>query len=115
MNEGMRFVRVYTPAGSGPFPLVLYIHGGGWVIANLETYDSSARALAGAVQAVVVSTHYRQGPEHKFPTAHEDVYASYRWAVKNAKTLKADPQRVAVVGGKRRRQHGGVCVDAGAG
>ena len=91
-------VRIYTPAGNGPFPLILYIHGGGWVIADLDTYDASARALTNAAQAVVVSTHYRQAPEHKFPAAHEDTWAAYQWATTNAKTLNADPERVAVAG-----------------
>ncbi len=91
-------VRIYTPAGNGPFPLIFYIHGGGWVIANLDTYDASARGLTNAAQAVVVSTHYRQAPEDKFPAAHEDVWASYQWAVANAPSINADPARVAVAG-----------------
>ena len=91
-------VRIYTPKGTGPFPLLLYIHGGGWVIADLDTYDASARALTNAANVVVVSTHYRQAPEHKFPAAHEDVYAAYRWATANAKSINADPARVAVAG-----------------
>jgi acetyl esterase len=90
--------RIYWPNGSGPFPIVLYIHGGGWVIANLDTYDSSARALTNAVQAVVVSTHYRQGPENKFPAAHDDTFAAYRWMLDNAKSLNADPGRPMVAG-----------------
>lgn len=77
-------IRIYTPAGTGPFPVVLYIHGGGWVIANLDTYDASARALTNAAQAVLVSTHYRQAPEHKFPAAHDDTWAAYEWVMKNA-------------------------------
>jgi len=91
-------VRIYTSAGNGPFPLIFYIHGGGWVIANLDTYDASARGLTNAAQAVVVSTHYRQAPEDKFPAAHEDVWASYQWAVANAPSINADPARVAVAG-----------------
>ncbi len=83
------------PTGTGPFPVVFYIHGGGWVIANLDTYDASARAIANAAQAVVVSTHYRQGREHKLPTAHEDVYASYKWTLANAKSFNADRAHVA--------------------
>ncbi len=90
--------RVYWPKGNGPFPVVLYIHGGGWVIADLDTYDSSARALTNAAQAVVVSTHYRQGPEHKFPAAHDDTFAAYKWVVANAASIGGDPARLAVVG-----------------
>ncbi|TDU66446.1 acetyl esterase/lipase [Prosthecobacter fusiformis] len=91
-------VRIYTPAGEGPFPMVLYIHGGGWVIADLDTYDATPRALCNAGGMVVVSTHYRQAPEHKFPAAHDDVFAAYQWLLKNAKELNGDASRVAVVG-----------------
>jgi len=91
-------IRIYSPQGSGPFPVVFYIHGGGWVIANLDTYDSSARALTNAAQAVVVSTHYRQAPEHKYPAAHDDVFAAYQWTVKNAQSLKGDAARIVVAG-----------------
>ena len=91
-------VRIYTPEGQGPFPVVLYIHGGGWVIANLDTYDASPRALANLAKAVVVSTHYRQAPEHKFPAAHQDAFAAYKWTLANAKSLKGDPKRVGIAG-----------------
>ena len=91
-------IRIYTPTGSGPFPVILFIHGGGWVIANLDTYDASARALTNAAQAVVVSTHYRQAPEHKFPAAHDDTWAAYEWVLKNAKSFNGDATTVAVAG-----------------
>ncbi len=90
--------RIYTPKGDGPFPVILYIHGGGWVIADLDTYDASPRALCNAANAVVVSTHYRQAPEHKFPASHLDTYGAYQWVLKNAAAMKGDPKRVAVVG-----------------
>ena len=91
-------VRIYTPKGDGPFPLIVYYHGGGFVIADLDVYDSTPRALSKAVGAVVVSSHYRQGPEHKFPAAHDDALAAYKWALENAVKLKAMPGRAAVVG-----------------
>ena len=91
-------IRIYTPKGNGPFPVVVYYHGGGWVIANLDTYDASPRAIANVANAVVVSSHYRQGPEHKFPAAHQDAFAAYRWVLKNAKALKGDASKVAVMG-----------------
>lgn len=91
-------IRIYTPKGPGPFPVVVYYHGGGWVIADLDTYDASPRALANLANAVVVSAHYRQGPEHKFPAAHQDAFTAYRWVLANAKSLKGDPSKVAVVG-----------------
>lgn len=90
--------RIYTPAGEGPFPVIVYYHGGGWVIANLDTYDASARALTNAAQAVVVSVAYRQAPEHKFPAAHSDAFAAYRWALDNAGEINGDSMRVAVAG-----------------
>ena len=93
--------RVYDPgrsAGGGRAPLIVYWHGGGWVIADLDTYDASARALAEETGAIVLSAHYRQAPEHKFPAAHEDTVAVYRWATQNARRLGADPNRIAVAG-----------------
>ena len=90
--------RVYTPAGDGPFPIVVYYHGGGWVIADIDTYDASARALSLGAGAVVVSSHYRQGPENVFPAAHDDAYAAYVWAVENAGELNGDAGRMAVAG-----------------
>ncbi len=91
-------VRIYTPAGTGPFPIVVYYHGGGWVIADLDTYDATPRALANAAQAIVVSSHYRQAPEHKFPAAHEDAFAAYKWTLAHAREIKGDSNRVAVAG-----------------
>ena len=90
--------RIYTPPGKGPFPIIVYFHGGGWVIANIDTYDASARALALGAKAVVVSSHYRQGPEDVFPAAHDDAYAAYVWAVENSGKLNGDAARMAVAG-----------------
>jgi acetyl esterase len=91
-------VRIYTPAGTGPFPVVVYSHGGGWVIATIDTYDSSARALADEAGAVVMSIEYRKGPENPFPAAHDDAFAAYQWALQNAASIGGDPMRVAVAG-----------------
>ncbi|HEV2736873.1 MAG TPA: alpha/beta hydrolase [Longimicrobiaceae bacterium] len=92
-------VRVYTPEqGDGLFPLVVYYHGGGWVIADKDVYDAGARALSGLAGAVVVSVDYRQGPEDRFPAAHDDAFAAYRWALENAASLRADTGRAALVG-----------------
>ncbi|GAC1688665.1 MAG: hypothetical protein NVS9B3_07240 [Gemmatimonadaceae bacterium] len=91
--------RIYTPSnGAGPFPVVVYYHGGGWVIANKDVYDGGARALSQMANAVVVSVDYRLAPEHKFPAAHDDAFAAYRWAVKNAATIKGDPKKIAIAG-----------------
>ena len=98
VSGGNIHIRIYTPKGDGPFPVIVYYHGGGWVIANLDTYDGSARAMAEQAGAVVVSVDYRQAPEYKFPTAHNDSYAAYWWVLKNAASIKSDSSRVAVVG-----------------
>ncbi len=90
--------RVYTPAGQGPFPVVVYYHGGGWVIANIDTYDTSARALALGADVVVLSCHYRQAPEDIFPAAHVDAYAAYFWAIAHMEDLNGDPGQIAVAG-----------------
>lgn len=97
-NGNMLAVRIYTPAGAGPFPLLLYIHGGGWVLADIDSYDASARALTNAAGAIVVSTHYRQAPEASFPSAHDDTYAAWKWMVANAAALNGIPGKVAVAG-----------------
>lgn len=99
VKGGKIHLRIYTPTtGKSSYPVIVYYHGGGWVIANLDTYNASAQGLANQVEAVVVSVAYRQAPEHKFPTAHNDSYAAYEWTVKNAATIKGDPKKIAVVG-----------------
>lgn len=89
---------VYTPAGSGPFPVVLFFHGGGWVFADRKVYDGGARGLAKQANAIVVSVDYRLAPEHKFPAAHDDALAAYRWLTTNATALNGDPKRLALAG-----------------
>lgn len=91
-------VRVYTPAGNGPFPAIVYFHGGGFVIATIDTYDSSCRALANAAQAVVISVEYRKAPENKLPAAHEDSYAVLQYVMNNGGEFGVDGNRVAVAG-----------------
>jgi len=99
VQGGQIHLRIYTPkTGKDAYPVIVYYHGGGWVIADLDTYNASAQGLANQVEAVVVSVAYRQAPEHKFPTAHNDSYAAYEWTVKNAASIKGDPKRIAVVG-----------------
>lgn len=95
---GLR-ARVYTPkGGTAPFPVIVYYHGGGWVIATNDTYAASAQALCEQVGAVVVSVEYRKAPEHKFPAAHDDAFTAYQAVLKNAASMKGDPNKVAVVG-----------------
>lgn len=91
--------RIYRPAGAeGGLPVVVYFHGGGWVLADLDAYDASPRAIAARTRAVVVSAHYRQAPEHKFPAAHDDAVEAYRWAIEEAEALGGDGVRFALMG-----------------
>jgi acetyl esterase len=91
-------VHIYTPEGKGPFPVMVYYHGGGFVIADTKTYDASPRALAKMAKAIMVAVDYRQAPEHKFPTAPNDAYAAYLWTTQHAAEFNGDPKRVAVGG-----------------
>jgi len=96
---GSIHARSYRPKDmTGALPAIVYYHGGGWVIATINTYNSSAQALAEQTGAVVVSVEYRKGPEFKFPTAHEDAYAAYMWVRQNATTLNINPAKIAVAG-----------------
>ena len=99
VGEGQIHVRIYTPkTGKEIYPVIVYYHGGGWVIATIDTYHASAQALAEQTDAIVISVEYRKGPEYKFPTAHNDSYAAYKWALQNASTIKGDSTRMAVAG-----------------
>lgn len=92
-------LRVYTPQGTqGPLPVIVYYHGGGFVIAGIDVYDASAKVLCEQVGAVVVSVDYRMAPEKKFPTAHNDSFEAYQWVVKNAASINGDPKMIAVAG-----------------
>jgi acetyl esterase/lipase len=78
--------------------MIAYYHGGGWVIATIDTYDASAAALAEKAKAIVVSVEYRHAPENKFPAAHDDSFAAYKWVLQNARDWGGDPRKVAVAG-----------------
>ena len=91
-------VRIYTPAGGGPFPALAWYHGGGWVVGNLETADPTARHLAVETGCVVVSVDYRLAPEAKFPAAADDCYAATKWIADNASEINVDLSRIAVGG-----------------
>ncbi|WP_454801174.1 alpha/beta hydrolase [Mucilaginibacter phyllosphaerae] len=99
VDGGNIHLRVYTPkTGKAAYPVIVYYHGGGFVIANLDVYDASANVLADKTDAIVVSVAYRLAPEHKFPTAHNDAFAAYKWVLANAASMKGDPKKVAVAG-----------------
>lgn len=90
--------RFYKPEGKGPFPVVIYYHGGGFVIADKNVYDAGARAIAKQANAIVVSPNYRLAPENKFPAAHQDAYAVYKWATVNAASFGGDDKHIALAG-----------------
>lgn len=79
-------------------PVVVYFHGGGWVIADLDVYDSSPRGISRFADCIVVSCRYRQAPEHKFPAAHEDAFEAWKWVIEHAPAFGGDPSRVAIMG-----------------
>lgn len=99
--EGDLRARIYRPEAAGQgdaLPMILYLHGGGFVVGDLESYDATPRALCERCHAIVVSAHYRQAPEHRFPAAHEDARAAWRWMLDHAAALGGDPARAAIVG-----------------
>lgn len=91
-------LRIYQPDAKGPLPLLLYVHGGGFVIGDLETHDKVCRTLCHDVDAVVVAVDYRLAPEHPFPAAVDDVACTLRWVAAHAHALGADPSRIALAG-----------------
>ena len=91
-------VRVYKPAGMGPHPVLVFYHGGGWVIGDLYTHDGICRSLVNAAGCAVASVDYRLAPEFKYPVPVEDSYAGLLWVVANATRLGLDSARIAVGG-----------------
>lgn len=91
-------IRVYVPDGTGPFPVTMMFHGGGWVIGDLETVDAQSRQVCNQVGCVVVAVDYRLAPEHRFPAAAEDCYDATVWTYENASNLGADSTLLAVAG-----------------
>ena len=96
--QGPLPVRIYTPDAPGPRPALVYFHGGGWVVCDLDTHDVVCRAIARRSGAVVISVGYRLAPEHKYPAAVIDCYAATCWVAENASHLGVDPRRIAVGG-----------------
>jgi len=100
-------VRIYYPKGASASgsasagslrPMAVYWRGGGWVIADLDTYDASCRALCNAGNCIIVSADYRRAPESPFPAAADDAMAAYRWTLQNARSIGGDAKRIAVIG-----------------
>ncbi|MEK4425659.1 alpha/beta hydrolase [Solibacillus sp. FSL K6-1523] len=91
-------IRIYTPEGEGPFPALVYYHGGGWVIGSIEMFEGANRLIAMEGKVVVVSVDYRLAPEHPYPTPIEDCYAALEWVAANAEEINVNPARISVGG-----------------
>lgn len=96
--DGKIPIRIYTPEGNGPFPVLVFFHGGGFVLGDLNTAHNICKYLANGAECIVVSVDYRLAPEHKFPAAVKDAYFATQWVEKNAHTFMGDPLRIAVGG-----------------
>ena len=116
-------VRLYWPSAREGLPLVVYFHGGGWTIGDLDTHDAQARMLCDGAEAIVLSVGYRLAPEHPYPAAFDDAVAAVRWAAEHAAELGADSARLAVAGDSAggnlaaavclwAREHGGPAIRA---
>jgi acetyl esterase len=91
-------IRVYSPKGAGPHPVLVFYHGGGWVIGDLDTHDRECRILCNDTPCVVVAVDYRLAPEHPYPAAVDDAWAALQWVFRHAAELGGDSQRIAVGG-----------------
>lgn len=96
---GKTHIRIYTPkAAKGLLPVIVYYHGGGFVIADIDVYNGGAQGLCELTGAIVVSVEYPKGPEHKFPAAHTVAFDAYQWVLKNAPSFKGNASKIAVAG-----------------
>lgn len=91
-------VRIYKPMTGGPRPILVYFHGGGWVVGDLDSQDMICRGLAHGAECIVVSVDYRLAPEHRFPAAVDDCYAALSWCAANAEAVGGQPRNIAVGG-----------------
>lgn len=91
-------LRIYTPKGEGPFPVLVFYHGGGWVLGDLEIVDPILRWVTNETETMVVSVDYRLAPEYKFPIAVEDCYDATKWVAENIQNYNGIPEKIAVAG-----------------
>ena len=98
VDGGKIRVRIHTPHGAGPFPLYVFLHGGGWCVGSLDERDPRCRQISARAGCVVASVDYRLAPENAYPTPGEDCYAALLWLVEHAPELGIDPARIAIGG-----------------
>jgi acetyl esterase len=98
VTDGEIRARLYQPHRAGPFGALVFFHGGGFVIGDLDTHDHLCRELANRADCVVVAVDYRLAPEHRFPTAVEDCWAALQWVVEEGPSMSIDTDRLAVGG-----------------
>jgi acetyl esterase len=91
-------IRIYAPRAAGPLAVLVYFHGGGWVVGNLDSHDVICRSLANQAECMVISVEYRLAPEHKFPAPLDDCFAATVWAAANVDRIGGDPMCLAVGG-----------------
>lgn len=103
-NGGDIPLRIYTPfaavqqAGRGPLPMMVFFHGGGWMVGDIPSYEHLSRIFANAMQCIVISVEYRLCPEHRFPAGLDDCYAATVWAAEHSAEIGGDPRRIVVCG-----------------
>lgn len=91
-------VRIYTPNEGSNLPILVFFHGGGFTVGDLDTHDTPLRSLANRAECIIVSVDYRLAPEHPFPAAPEDAYATTKWVAEHAKEINGNAKRIAVGG-----------------
>lgn len=98
VTDGRITVRIYRPHGSGPFPLYVFLHGGGWCQGTIDERDPRCRAISAGARCVVASVDYRMAPENSYPVPGEDCYAALEWLAEHASKIDVDPRRIAIGG-----------------
>ena len=96
--EGPIPLRLYWPSDAANLPILVWYHGGGWVVGDLESGDATCRRLANLAQCIVINVDYRLAPEHPYPAAVDDAYAAVVWAAQNAPRFRGDASRIAIGG-----------------